>query len=117
LEGKWACASAILNGKPLPEEAVTRIRLTLTKDRYTTERGTQILFDSIYSVDPTRNPKQINIVAIEGEFKGKEGQGIYSARNGTLRICYTMPGRPRPTAFESKPGSETYFIIWKRLEP
>ncbi|SRR5258706_3422569 len=111
---KWICVSAIVNGKPLPEETVRLLRLTLTPDRYKTEKGSEILFDSTYSVDSTRNPNQINMVGTEGALTGKEAQGIYSVQGDTLHICYTMPGEPRPASFESAPGSKAYLIVWKR---
>ncbi len=115
LEGNWTCASAVVNGKPLPETTVQLLRLTLTRERYLTRKGTEVLFDSAYTTDPAQTPKQIDIVGTEGELKGKNAQGIYSLAGDTLTICYTMPGKPRPTAFESAPGSEAHLVSWKRL--
>ena len=83
--------------------------------RYLTRKGTEVLFDSTYTTDPAQTPKQIDIVGTEGELKGKNAQGIYSLAGDTLTICYTMPGKPRPTAFESAPGSEAHLVSWKRL--
>ena len=114
LEGEWRCVSATVNGKPLSDATVSRLRLTLTKERYKTEKGSEVLFDSTYVTDPTTNPKQITMIGTEGELAGKEAQGIFAIEAETLRICYTMPGHPRPTTFESNPGSEAYLIVWKR---
>ena len=114
MEGTWTCISATVNGKPLPEATVKLLRLTLTKDRYKTEKGNEVLFDSSYKLDPSQNPPHINIVGTEGDLKGKEAQGIYSIAGDILKICYTMPGRKRPTAFESIAGSEAHFIVWQR---
>ena len=114
LEGTWNCASATVNGNPLSDATVKLLRLTLTKDRYKTEKGSEVLFDSTYTVDPSKNPKQINMVGTEGDLKGKEAQGIYALESDTLQICYTMPGKPRPTSFESPVGLEAYLVVWKR---
>lgn len=114
IEGNWACETAVVNGKALSESTVALLRLRLTGERYVTEKGSAVLFDSTYTTDPSRNPKHINIVGTEGDLKGKEALGIYSLAGDALRICYTMPGKPRPTAFESVAGSEAYFIVWKR---
>ena len=113
LEGTWNCASAVVDGKPLSEKTVGLLRLTLTPDRYKTQKGTEVLFDSSYTIDPSKKPKQIDMVGTEGELTGKKAQGIYDVRGHQLWICYTMPGKKRPTTFESKAGSEAYFIIWK----
>ena len=117
LEGKWNCASATIDGKALPESTTSRLRLTLTKERYKTEKDSEVLFDSTYTIDASKNPKQISMIGTEGDLKGKEAQGIYSLRDDTLQICYTMPGHGRPTAFASLPGSGAYLIIWKRQSP
>lgn len=114
LVGTWNCVSAVVDGKPLPEETVRLLRLTLTSDRYKTEKGSEVLFDSTYSVDRTKNPNQINMVGTEGALRGKEAKGIYSLEGDTLRICYTMPGEQRPQAFESTPGSKAFLVVWKR---
>lgn len=117
VEGRWTCESAIVDGKPLAEPTVKVLRLTLTKDRYRTERGTEVLFDSEYTLDASRNPGHIDIVGTEGDLKGRKAQGIYSLTGDTLKLCYTMPGKARPTAFESEAGSGASLIVWKRQKP
>ncbi len=83
----------------------------------TKEKGTEVLFDSTYAVDPSRNPKEIDMIGTEGDFARKTAQGIYSLEDNTLQICYTMPGKPRPNAFSSPAGSGIYLIVWKRQSP
>ena len=114
LAGKWSCESATVNGKVLAAEKTKLFQLTMTKDRYKTDKDGEVLFDSSYTLDTAKTPKQINIVGTEGDLKGKEAQGIYSLEGDTLKICYTMPGGKRPTAFESAAGSEAYLMVWKR---
>ena len=114
LEGKWACVSAVVDGQQLPKETVGLLRLTLTHNRYKTEKGSDVLFDSTYTVDAAKSPKQISMIGTEGNLKGKEAQGIYSLEGDTLRICYTMPGDRRPEKFESSTGSKAYLVVWQR---
>src|SRR6266700_612549 len=78
MEGAWVCSAATINGKQMPETTVKLLRLTMTKDRYKTEKGDEVLFDSTYTLDSTTDPKQINMVGTEGDLKGKEAHGIYS---------------------------------------
>src|SRR4051794_35230100 len=70
LQGTWTCLSAIVDGKPLPDQTVSLLRLTLTKDRYKTEKGAEVLFDSTYSIDGTKTPKQIDMIGTEGALTG-----------------------------------------------
>lgn len=117
LIGTWTGVSATIDGRELPETTVHQLRLTLTADRYKTEKGTEVLFDSTYAVDSSRSPKQINMIGTEGDLAGKIAEGIFSLDGDTLQICHTMPGKPRPTGFASPAGSGIYFVIWKRQGP
>jgi uncharacterized protein (TIGR03067 family) len=114
LSGTWSCISATVDGKPLPKETTDLLQLTLTRDRYKTEKGSVILFDSSYTIDPSKDPKQINMIGTEGDLAGKEAQGIYSCDGDVLRICHVMPGLPRPESFESTPGSKAFLVFWRR---
>jgi uncharacterized protein (TIGR03067 family) len=114
LTGAWSCVSATVDGRPLPKETTDLLRLTLTQNRYKTEKGSEVLFDSTYTIDPSKNPKQISMIGTEGDLAGKEAPGIYSLEADVLRICYVMPGLPRPEAFESAPGSKAFLVTWKR---
>ncbi|MCI0541767.1 MAG: TIGR03067 domain-containing protein [Verrucomicrobiales bacterium] len=114
IEGTWSCVAATVDGKPLPSTTTDLLRLTLTKDRYKTEKGSEVLFDSTYNIDPSKNPKEINMVGTEGELTGKLAPGIFSYDGKTLRLCYVMPGLPRPKTFESPEGSKVFLVVWRR---
>jgi len=114
MTGTWSCVNATINGKPLSESALKKLRLTMTETHYKTEREDEVLFDSTYRLDATKTPVQINMVGTEGDLIGKEAQGIIAVEGDTLKICYTMPGKPRPVSFASATNSEAYLIIWKR---
>jgi len=77
------------------------LRLTLTADRYKTERGEQVLFDSTYKINAAKSPAQIDMIGTEGELTGKAALGILKLDGDSLTMCYVMPGKDRPAAFES----------------
>ena len=116
LPGTWTCVSATIDGRPLADETRKQLKLTMTADRFKTERGDQVLFDSTYSVDATKMPPQIDMIGTEGELKGKPALGIYKLDANQLTLCYVMPGSPRPTAFDSQPQSGVFLVVWKRAE-
>lgn len=117
LAGTWSCASATIDGAPLAAETAKLLKLTLTGERFKTQRGDQVLFDSSYTVDATKNPKQIDMIATEGDLKGKPALGIYKLEGERLTLCYTMPGNERPAEFESTAKSGVYLIEWTRAKP
>jgi uncharacterized protein (TIGR03067 family) len=114
LRGNWVCTAAVVDGKPLAEGVVKELRLTITSERYETRRAEEVLFDSTYRVDSSKNPRQIEMVATEGDAAGQPALGIYAVDGDTLRMCYVLPGGQRPTSFESKPGSKAFLVTWKR---
>src|SRR4030095_10394684 len=114
IQGKWICVSDVIDGKSLPEETAKQLRLTISEERYKTEKSGEVLFDSTYSLNSSASPMQIDLLGTEGNLAGKYGEGIYSLDGDILRICYTMPGQPRPKEFESPPNSKVYLVIWKR---
>jgi len=116
LLGLWTCVSATIDGKPLAQDTAKELRLTLTADRYKTERGEQVLFDSSYKLDTAKSPAQIDMIGTEGDLKGKAALGILKLDGENLTMCYVMPGKDRPMAFESQPGSGAFLVIWKRTK-
>ena len=103
LIGTWTCLAATVDGKALPKDTTDLLSLTLTENRYKTEKGSQVLFDSSYTIDPSANPRQINMVGTEGDLAGKEAPGIFSLEEDVLRICYVMPGLPVRRSFKASP--------------
>jgi len=114
LVGSWSCVSAKIDGNPLADETARQLRLTLTADRYKTERGDQVLFDSTYTLDTNKSPAQIDMIGTEGDLKGKIAPGILKLDGDVLTMCYVMPGKERPTAFDSQPQSGAFLVVWKR---
>jgi uncharacterized protein (TIGR03067 family) len=114
LAGTWSCSSAVIDGRPLADETAKQLKLTMTTDRYKTERGDQVLFDSTYKVDAAKTPVQIDMIGTEGDLKDKAALGIVKLDGDLLTMCYVMPGKERPTAFESAPQSGVFLVVWKR---
>ena len=116
IQGNWACAAAVIDGKPLDGKVTAKLKLVMTAERYRTERGDdEVLFDSTYRLDTGHDPKRIEMTGTEGAAAGKPALGIYSLDGDTLRICYTMPGAERPKGFESKTGSKAFLATWTRV--
>jgi uncharacterized protein (TIGR03067 family) len=64
---------------------------------------------------PGQRPKAIDLTLAAGPDKGKTFLGIYKLEGDTYTICRPVdPGKERPTAFATRPGSGLMLVVWKR---
>jgi uncharacterized protein (TIGR03067 family) len=113
-QGTWIPISAELAGQPLPQQVLNTIRLTLTENRYTavvagaTDVGTLILRSN-------QQPRGMDILGTEGPNKGKTFLAIYELTGDSLKICYDLEGKTRPTEFRTNPGTQLFLVLYKRV--
>jgi uncharacterized protein (TIGR03067 family) len=113
LQGTWLPVKAELGGQPMPDAVLKTISLTMDKGKYDVladghpDKGTYIL-------DEATTPKAITITGTEGPNRGKTFPAIYELKDETLKICYDLSGKKRPTAFESVAGTKLYLVTYRR---
>ena len=116
LDGAWPPSSAELAGKPFPDEVRKSIRLEVKGDQYTVtvgkkpDRGT-------CKLNPSANPKGLDITGTEGPNKGKTILAIYERKGGTLRVCYDLSGKGRPAEFKTSAGTQPFLVEYKLQKP
>ncbi len=115
-QGTWTLESMELNGKPLPENDRKKIRLNI--------QGENFVFDNggggepgLYKIDPTQDPKTLNIVITEGNDKGKVYLVIYKFEDGKMIQCMELSNKNRPKEFTGKAGSGCALEVWQREKP
>lgn len=114
IQGTWIPISAELAGQPLPQQVLNTIRLTLTENRYTavvagaTDVGDLILRSN-------QQPRAMDILGTEGPNKGKTFLAIYELTGDSLKICYDLEGKTRPTEFRTNPGTQLFLVLYKRV--
>jgi uncharacterized protein (TIGR03067 family) len=64
------------------------------------------------SLDPTQNPKAVDVLITAGPLKGKTRLGIYKIEGDIETVCLAQPGKTRPTSFDSRQGA---IHVWKRV--
>lgn len=116
LEGTWVPSEAELGGQKFPDEIRKSIKLVIKGDKYTVTVGTQVDKGTV-KLDPTAKPKTMDITGVEGPNKGKVFPAIYELNGDTLRLCYELGGKGRPTEFKSMPGSQQFLVTYKREKP
>ena len=114
LQGKWAVTSLTREGKV---EAISKDAVrVITDDKYTMKLHPLLTIKGAYKIDPTTNPKAMETTPSSGPYKDKPLLGIYELDGDSLKICYALPGKDRPTEFSSKEGSGWILTVHKRLK-
>jgi len=116
IEGTWLPAAAELGGKAFPDEIRKTIKLVVKDDRYTVTVGKQVDQGTV-KLDPAAKPKALDITGTEGPNKGKTIRAIYERDGDTLRVCYDLSGKGRPTEFKTRAGTQLFLVTYRREKP
>jgi uncharacterized protein (TIGR03067 family) len=116
MEGTWLPSSAELAGKPFPEEVRKTIKLVIKGDKYTVTVG-KAVDQGTAKLNPSAKPKALDITGTDGPNKDKTFKAIYELDGDTLRICYDLSGKGRPTEFATKEGTHLFLVTYKREKP
>lgn len=113
VDGTWSALAADLGGETFPEELRKTLRLVIHEGTYTVtvanrpDRGIVVL-------DPLKQPKTMDITGTSGPNKDKRILAIYETTGDTLRICYDLSGRSRPTGFRTEKGTQLFLVLYAR---
>jgi RNA polymerase sigma-70 factor (ECF subfamily) len=126
LQGTWEFVTVSQGGQTRrmaelkPQDAPMKtLTFTGNKVRFVALNGDgkEVAFDSRFQLNPAREPKEINLTDLDGKNKGETTTGLYELDGDSLKLC--LPGRPggdRPTAFESKKGSDQWLMVLRRVK-
>jgi uncharacterized protein (TIGR03067 family) len=107
-------SSAELGGKKFPDEVRKSLKLVIKDDKYTVTAGKEGTDEGTVKLMPSATPKAMDITGAKGPNKGKTYLAIYEHTGDTLRVCYDLSGKNRPTEFKSKEGTLLFLVEYKR---
>ena len=117
IDGSWLPSAAEMAGKKYPDEVRKTIKLVIKGDTYKTTVG-QAVDEGTLKINPTPKPHEIDITGSEGPNKGKTILAIYETDGpDTLRICYDLSGKSRPTEFKTAEGTKLFLVTYQREKP
>jgi uncharacterized protein (TIGR03067 family) len=94
LKGTWNVTKATMNGQPMPN--AENIKLEFTEDQVTPKMpNREDNKPAKYTLDPSKSPKQIDIMA-----ENETMHGIYEIKEDTLRLCLGKANN-RPSSFDA----------------
>jgi len=120
LSGTWQLIRAVVNGKPVPASMLRNTILITDRNTFRFPKASGIGTHPAgrFTVNPNTRPKQVDSIAEGGANAGQLTRGIYEIIDAShKRACWGPPGGPRPTEFESPPGSGRILQYWKKIGP
>jgi uncharacterized protein (TIGR03067 family) len=117
-QGKWKVVKAEVGGgiNPPPDKMPV---FTFTGGRFKVEVAGQFMSEGRYTMDVTKQPKQLDMVIESDTNKamiGKTVGAIYDFRGPQLVMCLKEPGMGRPTEFKASGPSQVLAILEKVKE-
>ena len=76
--------------------------------------GDKVIDKGTSTVDQQKTPNTADIRSEEGPNKGKTMLAILEIDGDTMKACYALEGKDRPTEFSAKEGTGYLLILYKR---
>ena len=117
LQGVWTLETMEVDGRKAVAEQTRGWILVIRGDQYNPGSG-QTSVEYTFKLDPTLNPKSIDLVPHDGPYRGRTIRGIYAYKNDRLTLCRARtPDGERPAGFATRPDSGLVATVWKRRKP
>ena len=116
IQGTWALTTAKDSGKD-QVKGIEHFKLIVTANHFRLEFQDKVLQKFTYQLNPSKQPKWIDVTEIVDGKAQDPARGIYELKGDTLKICFPEFRRKdsRSTAFESKRDSvNDVLLIGKR---
>ncbi|MEX2115219.1 MAG: TIGR03067 domain-containing protein [Pirellulales bacterium] len=114
-QGTWTPESMEMDGKFLSPERLAKVRLTIDGANFTFETA-EDSHAGLYKIDPSKDPKELDIEITRGDEKGKVYLVIYQFADGKMIQSMRVDNKERAREFTGKAGSGNLYEIWKRVK-
>jgi uncharacterized protein (TIGR03067 family) len=114
-QGTWRPISMEMDGKLLPQEQIGKTRLTIQGEKFTFDTG-QDSHEGLYKIDPSHDPKHLDIVITRGDEKGKTYLVAYKFEDGKMVQVMEVSNAKRPKEFSGKKGSGNLLEYWEKVQ-
>jgi uncharacterized protein (TIGR03067 family) len=114
-QGTWRPISMEMDGKLLSQEQIGKTRLTIQGEKFTFDTG-QDSHEGLYKIDPSHDPKHLDIVITRGDEKGKTYLVAYKFEDGKMVQVMEVSNAKRPKEFSGKKGSGNLLEYWEKVQ-
>jgi uncharacterized protein (TIGR03067 family) len=120
LQGTWALVSGEMDGKPLPDEAVKKNKMTWKQGAIELDsphQSKEPIKAQVTGLDSSKTPHEMTFKRSKGPSAGKDIKGIYVFDGAdSFKVCFDPSGKARPKELATTPGSGYILHVWKRAK-
>ena len=109
LQGEWQVVGIERPGSPGNPDELARVRFVFDGECVRNMDGERKAWEGQFRLEPTEEPKAIDLTSTSDPNKGEKSFGIYRVEGDALTICL---GKERPTEFS---GKEAILIALSRI--
>jgi len=115
-DGAWVVVGMEQDGTKLPADVIEKLnmKLTIKGENYTVTMADKVVDKGTSKVDDKKKPNTVDIKSEEGPNQGKTILAIIEIDGDSMKACYDMEGKVRPTEFATKEGTGHVLILYKR---
>jgi uncharacterized protein (TIGR03067 family) len=115
LQGVWIMHAMEVNGMNVAPERLQSAVLTIKGDRYEVKVKDKVTNIFTLSLHPAKDPKELDMTALEGANKDKVHRAIYKIEQDTFTFCRGLgPDQERPNQFATWPETNYFVVTWKK---
>jgi uncharacterized protein (TIGR03067 family) len=115
-QGTWVAVSMEREEAKTSSEIVETITRTMDGDHVVWKRSGKPFAGTTIKLDPSTDPKSIDVTPDGGPDRDKPVLGIYKLVGDSLTICMADAGGPRPKEFSSPKGSKRTLMSFRRAD-
>ncbi len=112
MQGDWKILTAERSGKPCPKEELISLGFKVRDNNFVIIAGRPE--PAAVELNPKSMPAEFQL-KVRGGQAGKKLLGIYELKGDKLKICWAVPGKPRPKKFKTGDG-QFLFVMEKRKQ-
>jgi uncharacterized protein (TIGR03067 family) len=118
LQGTWQVVSLEANGENKSAEEFEGWKFVFEGDQTWLVKPEETSRKFKFKLDAAKAPKSIDLIAQDGNEKGKVALGIYGFKDGQLRLCINIFGDPsyRPMEFKTQDKDGAGFAVLERVK-
>jgi uncharacterized protein (TIGR03067 family) len=115
MQGTWTMQALEVDGKDLPADKLGDTQLIVKADDYHTRVKGKDLAGFRIKLDPSKDPKEIDMIKKEADGTETVFKGIYVFENGVFKMCRGLNAdQRRPNQFATWPDTGYFVVTWKK---